>query len=103
MYNFDPAAVELFMKEMRLLSAQGQTAAQAMKSKMIPLPGIVVATNAHASGDDHEGNGHANQAENAGLPSKEGAAADAGDANGKREGAACSPAGSDQPRGGPQR
>lgn len=33
MYNFDPLEMERFLKEMRLLAAQGQTAAQAMKSK----------------------------------------------------------------------
>lgn len=28
MYNFDPVAVESFLKEMRLLAARGQTVAQ---------------------------------------------------------------------------
>ncbi|CAM9151212.1 unnamed protein product [Ectocarpus sp. 12 AP-2014] len=34
MYNFDPVQVEGVLKEMRLLSAQGQTTAQAMKTKI---------------------------------------------------------------------
>lgn len=101
MYNFDPAAVDQFLKEMRLLSAHGQTSAQAMKTKMIPLPGIV-ATNARASGhdDDNEGGG---EAENAGLPREGGAGAKANsEAAGKRDGGAGIPAGGggvDQPRG----
>ena len=93
MYNFDPAAVEQFLKEMRLLSAQGQTAAQAMKSKLIPLPGIVAA-NAHASGDEDEGNDGAENDKAGGRGTN--------DADRKGEGGACSPAGDDQPRG-PQR
>ncbi|CAM9143315.1 unnamed protein product [Ectocarpus fasciculatus] len=34
MYNFDPVQVEGVLKEMRLLSAHGQTTAQAMKTKL---------------------------------------------------------------------
>lgn len=101
MYNFDPVAVERFLKEMRLLSAQGQTAAQAMmKSKLSPLPGIA-ATSANARGDDGDGN---DEAENPALPSEGRAAAVAAenDADQKRDGSAGGPAGVDPPRG-PQR
>lgn len=92
MYNFDPAAVEKFLKEMRQLSAQGQTAAQAMRVKLAPLAGIVAA-NAHANGGV--------DGRNAGPPSEGGAATENG-ADEKRKADACSPAGVDQPRG-PQR
>eukprot|EP00903_Cladosiphon_okamuranus_P010271 g9725.t1 len=94
MYNFDPSAVERFLKEMRLLSAQGQTAAQAMKSKLIPLPGIGstntnTSTNTRASGEDNDEN---NEDE------ERAAAGGTNDADGKRGGAACNPAGIEQPQ-----
>lgn len=98
MYNFDPAAVEQFLKEMRLLSAEGQTAAQAMKSKLIPLSGIVTNntnTNAHASGEDGEGKDEAEGRVAANS-------SNANERDRKRGGAGNNPAGVDQPRG-PQR
>lgn len=56
MYNFDPLEVERFLKEMRLLAVQGQTTAQAMKSKLVQESG---ASGAHAVGN---GKGAANEA-----------------------------------------
>eukprot|EP00752_Nemacystus_decipiens_P015606 g13929.t1 len=113
MYNFDPAAVEKFLKEMRQLSAHGQTSAQAMKSKLMPLAGIF-ATETHVRGHDgethvrgHDGEdgGGKSEAESAGLPREEGAllpAANSDDADGKRDVGGGVPAGVDQPRA-PQR
>ena len=103
MYNFDPAAVEQFLKEMRLLSASGQTSAQAMKTKLVPLHGAVATNNTQASGHDDDVDEGISEAENAGVP-KEGGTGAAGNrhADGKRDGCAGMPSGLDQPRG-PQR
>lgn len=105
MYNFDPLAVEQFLKEMRLLSAQGQTAAQAMKSKLISLPGIVATSasaNAYVKGGNDDGGSDEAKGEHTGLPNQGGAAAK-GDKDGeavgrKDQGGACGPAGIDHPR-----
>ncbi|CAM9362683.1 unnamed protein product [Ectocarpus sp. 4 AP-2014] len=51
MYNFDPVQVEGVLKEMRLLSAQGQTTAQAMKTKIFPGTGDAAGNHAGRRAD----------------------------------------------------
>ncbi|CAM9161347.1 unnamed protein product [Ectocarpus sp. 12 AP-2014] len=55
MYNFDPVQVEGVLKEMRLLSAQGQTTAQAMKTKIFLGTGDAAGNHAATRADGGNG------------------------------------------------
>ena len=81
MYNFDPSAVETFLKEMRVLAAQGQSVAQAMRSKVLSLPDIDKEKGGAATSKP---NGSAGGAENAAAQDSGEQSGDATE-NGRRE------------------
>lgn len=91
MYNFDPLAMERFLKEMRLLAAQGQNVAQAMKSKPLAQGQQIAGDDARIAGSGkEEDNGGANinsEGANPENDSQDEARTNNGIAGGRREGA----------------
>lgn len=91
MYNFDPLAMERFLKEMRVLAAQGQTAAQAMKSKSVAQGQRIAGTGAHAvangKGEDDGAASIKSEIENQENDSQDEGRANNGIAGGRQEGA----------------